>query len=634
MNYTGTGSTVSINNSSTFIYPGTYYNLNVNSSLGKTLSGNLTVDNDMVMGGLTSNTISLNGKTLSIKGNLSCNGIDGSAAGSTIIFNGTSGATQNVTGIKSFTVQSLQINTPSGGGVFLNNIQPFNTNKVLNTLTMTDGTLNANGNLTLVSNAATTARIAPIVAGSITGNVIMEKYFAGTVAKWFDLSSPAQGSVVMDWDNEIYISGIGDYDGIGGPAGVDGNAVFPGSGGYASSMHTYDEPTGTYAIVTGSNTPLVPGTGYDLWFEDDVNDVWDAKTINTIGVPNQGDVSLSLSYTGGAAPYDGFQLIGNPYASAIDLSLIYDNAGVGSSTYYTNMDEFDVEVLDGTASGNFNPFDAISPGAIIYPHQGFWVRTTGAGANFTFFEGCKTTDLATNVNQRKPVNYDIKLMLTSPSTSFYHENTIHFNSKATVNFERPYDMPYRVSPITAAPALYMLDVSNVKIAKNTINSDANDVSLPLGIFTPKTAVYYLDASVLNLDAYQYAWIENVKTGKQFDLNSSAIAIEGKEGQTNTDFVLRLSKTNKSGMTSQTLLESDLVIFNTEGTVNLKSTTSSHLLSEVTVYDMTGKLLISQSNVNVELGNVTKIDVSQLANGIYVVNVIDEKGNSISKKLVK
>lgn len=627
IDFTSTGSSVTYASTSTYVIPGNYYNLIINSSAAKTLSGNVLVANNLTTNGVSTNSIVLNGKTLTLNGNATLNGffsscvINGTDANSKILFNGTTN--QTITGTGSFSVQTLEIDN-SSSSVTLSN----NQNSVHSTLIITNGSFNPNGKLTLVSDASNTARIAPITSGTITSNIVMQKYFPAFAARSFDLSSPSQGSVVMDWDNELYISGIGAYDGIGGQAGVDGDAVVLGSGLAAQSMFTYDEPTAAYAAVTGSNTPLVPGTGYNLWFEDEVNNQWSAKTINTTGIPNQGDVSVNLGYTAGAGIYAGYQLIGNPYASAIDLSLIYDF----SNTYYTNMFEFDVEVLDAT--GNFGYIDAISPGAIIYPHQGFWVLTTAPGANFTFFEGCKVSNVNTAINRTKPANYDIKLMLSTSSSSYYHENTINFNDKSTVNFERPYDMPYRPSPIKAAPALYMLDASNTKIAKNTINSDANDVTFPLGIYTPKTAVYYLDASVLNMDAYKYAWIENVKTGKQFDLNSTAIAIEGEEGQTNTDYVLRLSKTKKSSKLSQTMLESDLVIFNTEGTINLKSNISNHLLKDVTVYDMTGKLILEQSNVNIEIGNITKIDISNFANGVFMVNVIDEIGNSITKKLVK
>jgi len=641
MSVTGVGSVVNFNSNSRDLIPGDYYNLNINSNNSKSLKGDVSILNNLVLVTGLASSLDLNGKTLAFAGNATLNApITGSLTGSKILFNG-AGTSQSITGTKSFTTQLLDINN-AGGSITLNTTQQ---NKVFNTLTLMDGDFNANSKLTLVSNASTTARIAPVTGGSFTGNIVMEKFFAGSNAKWFDMSSPSVGSVVMDWDDEIYISGIGSYDGIGGPRGVDGDVVSVGNAAfnYVKSMNTYDEPTGKYIGVVGSSTSLVPGTGYDLWFEDLTNDVWDAKTINTIGIPNKGDITLNLSHTPGVtATYstsptttasivvDGYHLIGNPYASAIDLSLIYDF----SSTYYNNMDEFDVEVLDGSATGNFTFIDAISPGAIIYPHQGFWVRALSGGGTFTFHEGCKVSDVTTAVNQRKASNYDIKLMLTSASTNFYHENFVNFNSQASSQYDKLYDTPFRYSPIEEAPALFMQDGSGKMMTKNTIDNSLDEVVILLGLHTPQTAVYYLDASVLNMDAYNYAWLENIKTGKQFDLNSNSIAIEGEEGKTNTDYVLHLSKTKKPSSISSTILESDLVIFNTENTINLKSTVSSHNLSEVTVYDMTGKLVLSQTNITVELGNVTKIDVSNLSNGVYVVNAIDQNGKAISKKLVK
>ena len=629
MSVTGVGSVVNFNSNSSDLIPGDYYNLNINSNNSKSLTGDISILNDFTLATGTASTLNLNGRTLAFAGNAVVNApITGSVSGSKILFNGTSGATQSITGSRSISTYSMEVNTPTGG-VFINTTQQ---SRVLNTLTLIDGNFDANGKLTLVSNASTTARIAPVTGGSFTGNIVMEKFFEADNAKWFDMSSPSVGSVVMDWDDEIYISGIGSYDGIGGPQGVDGDVVNLDNPAfnYVKSMNTYDEPTAAYIGVVGSNTPLVPGTGYDLWFEDEINDMWNAKTINTIGIPNTGDVPLTLSNTGVNGAYDGYHLIGNPYASVIDLSTIYDLSGL----YETNMDYFDVSVLDGTATGNFTYIDVVTGNPLIYPHQGFWVRAQTGGGTLTFHEGCKVSDVTTAVNQRQAANYDIKLMLTSASTNFYHENFVNFNSQASSQYDKLYDAPFRYSPIKEAPALFMQDGSGKMMTKNTIDNLSDEVVIPLGVYTPQTAVYYVEASVLNMDSYNYAWVENSKTGKQFDLNTNSIAIEGEEGKTNTDYVLHLSKTKKPSAISSTLLESDLVIFNTENTINLKSTVSSHNLSEVTVFDMTGKLVLSQTNITVELGNVTKIDVSNLSNGVYVVNAIDVNGKSISKKLVK
>lgn len=86
--------------------------------------------------------------------------------------------------------------------------------------------------------------------------------------------------------------------------------------------------------------------------------------------------------------------------------------------------------------------------------------------------------------------------------------------------------------------------------------------------------------------------ENTKTGEKFDLNNS-VAIEGEELGTNTNYVLRLSKNKQNNSVSAAILETDLIIFSTENTINLKSSNADHNIAEVLVYDMTGKLMLTQ-----------------------------------------
>jgi hypothetical protein len=149
----------------------------------------------------------------------------------------------------------------------------------------------------------------------------------------------------------------------------------------------------------------------------------------------------------------------------------------------------------------------------------------------------------------------------------------------------------------------------------------------------KVELNQIDASVLNLDAYNYAWIENTKTGVKYDLNS-AIAIEGQAQTTNKDYVLRLSKTKQNSSISETILESDLVIFSTENTINFKSTNSDYDLKEVLIYDMTGKLMQIQTGLYVSPASMANMDVTNLPAGVYIVQATDQQGRVISKKLIK
>ena len=128
------------------------------------------------------------------------------------------------------------------------------------------------------------------------------------------------------------------------------------------------------------------------------------------------------------------------------------------------------------------------------------------------------------------------------------------------------------------------------------------------------------------------WIENTKTGVKYDYTAS-VAFTGEELGTNNDFVLKMNKKKDSSVTSS-ISESNVMIFSTENTINLKSVNKDETVKEVSVYDMTGKILIKQSNLSVNTSGITKINISDLPAGLYIVNAIDEQGKVTNKKIIK
>lgn len=608
------------------VTPPFFYDLRLNANTTKTLSTTLNVLNDLTLATSPTNILNTSGQNVNIGGNLIAGGVIVCAATNTITFNGL-GNTQTVSGAQNTKFTNLKIDNAGGSVVFTT------PKTVTRALIMTNGDCNSNGNLILASNSLSTAIITAITNTanvSFTGNMIIQKHLAGSSnsgdgfnQSYHDLSSPVKASTVNDWDNEMFISGIGPYDGIGGPAGVDGN-VFNGF----ASMNTYVENTDIFMPVSGSGTGLIPGKGYDLLFCDSydaITDVatWNGKTIDTRGVPNFGDVKIG-GLTKTAAAGQGWNLVGNPYACPIILSNA--NMSISSGTLTNN--------IYFTEGANYVDYPRAT--TVIPPHQGFWIERgsgSSAAATLTFKESSKINNFTTKY-YREAASYDIKLTISSNVTPYHHQNKINFNSDATVGFDEEVDAKYYKFPITVSPALYMIDKKNeVELIKNEINSSEDEVVIPLGIFTPKAGVYNIDASILSLDAYNYAWLENVKTGVKYDLNS-AIAIEGEAQKTNKDYVLRLSKIKQNNSISQTIVESDLIIFSTENTVNLKSTNSDYDLKEVLIYDMTGKLVQIQTGVYVTAGNISKVDVTNLPTGVYIVKVTDEQGRTSTKKLIK
>jgi len=595
-----------------------YYNLTLTGTGVRTLTTNLTVLNDLTItaGSLSSNATN----NVKVGGNLACNGTLSLGTTDTLTFNGTSATTQVVSGTAVNSYPNMVIKNTGGAGV------QFNTNTyVTQDLFMRSGNCNGNNHLILKSDINSTARIAAITnttGVSFSGATIIQQFINTMPGQYYDLSSPASDATVNDWDNEIYISGIGAYDGIGGPAGVDG-VVFNGD----STMHTYDEVANAFYAVTGSGTALVPGTGYQLLLADDPGITqWNAKVLDTRGKPNFGTLTLSgLTYNanqgGPLMPGgDGWHLIGNPYASHIDYGLVTKTRML-NNIYYTD-------------NGNYSLWPN---GTIIPPYQGFYVETqhNALAHSLTFTEACKVAGNYTTEFYRTKSNYDIKLMISSPVAAYHHENIINFDSQASANYDEAFDATYRKFPNPIAPAIFMMDESiGRNMIRNVVNSKEEELTIPIGIFTPKEGTYYIDLSVLNSDTYTEVWIENTKTGVKYE-NSSSVAIVGTNLGTNTDYVLKMGKRNKPNAgISLNNVESTLLVFTTENALNLKSTSSDRTLKEVSIYDMTGKLMLKQSNVLVNTDNVSKIDISALTMGVYIVNTIDENGKTLNKKIIK
>jgi hypothetical protein len=678
---TGTGNTVTYNsNAITSVYRGSYYNLILNGTSGKLVTNTgspMVVLNDFI---LNAGGFNLNGNAMSVGGNWSNNANITIVNQGLISFNGSGTQTINKTGsgetfknlsitgtgttllncdisvLQDLTVSSgtldvgaSNFNVTVKGNLVTNStincrantftfdgttaqtiggtaITPFfnvtlnntagitiNSGQTLsNALTVTTGNFNANAKFVLLSDASTTARIAPVgTGGSFSGTMVIRKFISARAEGWHDLSSPVQSTTINDWDNEMYMSGIGVYDGVVGPAGVDGETALD-----FKSVYTYAEPTAKFVEVTGSSTALTVGKGYEIWFADDQNS-WYAKTIDTRGTPNFGTIQINCSFAGpGSAK--GYNLIGNPYASAITFSAC-TRTRINANILF----------LDG--SGNVTSYGS---NATIPAHQGFWVIANGSGARLTVTEAAKSTDVTTG-HYRKIEDYGIKLVFSSPMSPFYNENTINFEPNTTKGFDNDLDAPYIKSPVRSAPAMFMINTENDgQMITNAISGEEEEVILPLGYYTPHEGTYYIQPNILNPAGYNYIWIENTKTGERHDLGTNSMAVPGKEDAVNTDYVLHLSKTAKASVQTQTAFANDLTVFNIENSVNIKANHADHLLSQVSIYDLSGKLITEQSNVGVIAGNTISIDISSLAKGMYIVNVTDQSGNRISKKIVR
>jgi hypothetical protein len=349
--------------------------------------------------------------TLTIQGNFTKTGASSFAHNNgTVIFNNT--------------IISQDYNCTSAAPVnFYNltnsNIPAFNIINNLgieNTLTATaNSKLNlASGDISLLSSATNTARVAeiPLTAaityGASSGRFNVERYFPNSNPvshrAWRLVTSPLnETQTIFDsWQLSGAIYGPANYNRgtlITGPQ-IAGNGLdFTSTNNY--SLKKYD---GTNFIsVTNTNVSLSPaiGTGYLLFVRGDRNPILtnvansSVTTLSSRGKLQTGQLTLDAS--------NGYNCIGNPYASPVNFDLIDKSNNVNPHRFYIfdpsiNLVGAYVVMEDYATPHSFVPtipYASSSQDNFIQSSQAFFVVKENPGsASITFHE----SDKASNYN--------------------------------------------------------------------------------------------------------------------------------------------------------------------------------------------------------------------------------------------
>jgi hypothetical protein len=406
-----TGNTINFNGAAQNIPAFTFNNLTCSGSGSKTLTGTVTVSGALT---ISANTLLLNDNQLNVNGTLAGTPVFVGSLNAILTFNGTGALGANVnfsqTSATTRTLKDLVVNRTSSTITLANPLE------IIGAVTISNGTLASAGNLRLISNLSSTARILPVTGtGAITGNVVVQRFINASARRFRFLSSPISNGTLEDWRGEIFITGNNaptahQSTTVGGAL----NWGFDATTGNQPTVFTYNEPVlGSldlgYTEVKNNtssltNVPLTVGRGYRVFIRGDrstinflngTNNTQNAVTMDLVGTPNVGDITMPVTFTNsGTAANDGWCLLGNPYACEYDWNAHWDagNSGGNSGTFYTNIDPT-VYVFDPN-SNSFKSYSAsansgtISNG-IIPSGQAFFVQATAASPSLTFKEQFK-----------------------------------------------------------------------------------------------------------------------------------------------------------------------------------------------------------------------------------------------------
>lgn len=277
-----------------------------------------------------------------------------------------------------------------------------------------NGTIfNTNDYLTLRSTASNTAWVGNMTGKTINGKVTVERYIPNHAKAWQHLAIPVTGNQTINqaWQDSASSPNQNRYPGYGTMlTGQQVNAIALGYDVYTPtgpSIKIFNTATGSYDNVASTNsTPVQNNKGYMVLVRGDRSVIASNQAATATTLRTKGNL-YSPSNPPATVPVAAgkFESIGNPYASAIDYSLVTKTGGVQAFVFYVwdpklTQNGNSAYGLGGTQTFTWNgsSYD-VTPGGGSYSGsnryiesgQAFFVRAVSTAGTISFSENCKVS---------------------------------------------------------------------------------------------------------------------------------------------------------------------------------------------------------------------------------------------------
>jgi len=468
----GSGGSTTLNggNQSITTAGSAFNHLVLDGSSNKSFQDNLDIN-----GNLTNNVTLLpvnSGFQFNIGGNWTNNGTF-TRNNETVIFDGS--ADQDISGTSTTDFTNLNINKSAGAVNAEATVNLFNTLDI-QTPTVFDADGSGSGVFTLVSSAIDDARIAALTAGaSISGNLVIEKYFAGAGIKyWRHISSAVLDATVADIQNEIPISGTftGNDNGTGGIPANANPSLYRYDNNAAGA--TLDDRWLVHPLTTNTEVLTTAGSearGYAIWVRETA-----AITYDLTGPVNQGNIDFLPS-----GANEGWNLHGNPYPSDID----WDNPGWAK----TDIQGGAIHIWNGSQYLTWNGSTGSLGNGRIAKGQGFWIQASSGAVALSATESVKTATAATTYRTFTTENPQVIELSISAGG---------YSDQAYIQFLDSADFAFDIKDATK--------LSNSIFNLSTLSTDS--VELSINVTNGQSCSFDMPISLSNTwnDTYSFNWI--------------------------------------------------------------------------------------------------------------------------------
>jgi len=523
--------------------------------------------------------------------------------GGAVVF---AGATQTLGGSSSTTFNNLTIAAGS-------NTRIVSPGQKVKGVVLSNDTLNANGNLTLLSTATQTALINGSGTGEVIGNLTTQRYLpSGFGYKYF--SSPFQHDTVNDFSSAINLY-----------------TSFP-------DLYSFNENLGSNGWVNYTNPSglLAPLAGYAVNFGTSTA----ALTVSLTGVVNNHTISTAL-YNHNMTFTQGFNLAGNPYPSPVnwDIAGGWTKSNIDNAIYFFSAGTTDQ--YTGTYSSYVNGVSSNGvAGNMIAAMQGFFVHVSNGAYPVSAF-------LAVNNLARNTLSTTTFFGYTVPQApsplvrlaAGFADVTLdgdpavfYFHAGAGGSFDKKLDALKLMNTHKDVPNLYGVSTDTEKLSIYALPDYFDSVAtVPLGLKTARDGYIDFKATHLeNIPPGLYVYLTDTKTGAVQDLqNAAPYQVHLAEGEYKDRFFLNFSN-HEPVWTGNAAGSPAAVPFSAYGageTLFVNIGLAPGQKGDIRVFDLRGQVILRRE---IDAGGVQSL-ISNLTPGIYLV-ALYTTGSEQTKKI--
>jgi len=430
------------------------------------------------------------------------------------------------------------------------------------------------GNMDIQGDATGTGSFIDLGITTVSGTTTVQRFMTGN---WVYPSTTYQSHLVSS------------------PVASQSNNIFDGS-----LMNKWNEVTQNWDPLTLPYIIMGVGTGYA------VGPVLPGITATFSGVLNTGNKNIGVTNTG-AATFTGYNLLGNPYPSAINW-----DAG------FTIPPVVDPIAWVWNGAGSYISYTQ-AIGGVIGAEQGFFVHATGTGT-VTF-----TNDIRTHspyVFFKSTIN-DL-LTLKVEGNDFWDQTQLHVNSLSTAGYEAQYDAT-KLMGSPDAPQIYSM-LPDEQLSINSVPDLIGSPVIQFGFSAGSVNNFTLTASGIELFASSTEfYLEDLVANKVQNLRTSPVYnFAAAPGEPEHRFNLHFSpvgiQDNKTA--------SGIKIYSSEKTVYVNIATE--LKGNIVIYNMLGSEI---TRTGIQSLSINKINLD-VPSGFYLVKVDGDSNTSTAKVFIR